>query len=104
MHLVSRPVILGTQDREIEMKTRKKTKKEVEADVINATEKLNDLHKISAEFIDEYLECDGDVWYSMAIKLRDSVWSVDHAKRRLAQSKVSDKYGQKATYSGVYDD
>ena len=56
------------------MKTRDKNKKEVQADVINATEKLNDLHKISAEFIDDYLECDGDVWYSMAIKLRDSVW------------------------------
>ena len=86
------------------MKTRKKTKKEVQADVINATEKLNDLHKISAEFINIFVECDGDVWYSEAMKLRDAVWSVDHAKRRLAQSKVSDKYGQKATYSGVYDD
>ena len=86
------------------MKTRKKTKKEVEADVINATEKLNELHKISAEFINTFVECDGDVWYSEAMRLRDAVWSVDHAKRRLAQSKVSDKYGQKATYSGVYDD
>ena len=86
------------------MQTRNKTKKEVQADVINATEKLNDLHKISAEFIDEYMECDGDVFFSVAMKLRNAVWSVDHAKRRLAQSKVSDKYGQKATYLGVYDD
>ena len=86
------------------MKTRKKTKKEVAADVINATEKLNELHKISAVFIDEYVECDGDVFFSVAMKLRNAVWSVDHAKRRLTQVNVSDKYGQKATYSGVYDD
>ena len=86
------------------MKTRKKTSKEVRADVENATEKLNELHKISADFIDTFMECDGDVWYSEAVRLRQAVWSVDHAKRRLAQSKVSDKYGQKATYIGHYQE
>ena len=86
------------------MKTRKKTKKEVEADVINATERLNDLHKISREFIADYIECDGDVWYSVAMKFRNAVWAVDHAKRRLRQVNVSDKYGQRATYIGNYDD
>ena len=86
------------------MKTRKKTKREVEADVINTTEKLNELHKISAEFINTFVECDGDVWYSEAMRLRDAVWSVDHAKRRLAQSKVSGKYGQNATYIGHYQE
>jgi len=86
------------------MKTRKKTKREVEADVINTTEKLNELHKISADFIDSFMECDGEVWFSEAVKLRQAVWSVDHAKRRLAQSKVSDKYGQKATYIGHYQE
>ena len=84
--------------------TRSKTKKEVKADVINATEKLNDLHKASAVFIDEYMECDGDVFFSVAMKLRNAVWSVDHAKRRLAQSKVSDKYGQKATHISNYEE
>ena len=86
------------------MMTRSKTKKEVKADVINATEKLNELHEISATFIDEYIEYDGDVWYSEAMKLRNAVWSADHAKRRLAQSEVSDQYVEKATYSGNYDD
>jgi hypothetical protein len=86
------------------MKTRKKNKKEVQADVINATEKLNELHKISADFVDTFVECDGDVWYSEAMKLRNAVWAVDHAKRRLGQVNVSDKYGQKATYIGNYDD
>ena len=85
------------------MKTRNKTKKEQTADVLDTTEKLNELHKISADFIDTFMECDGDVWYSEAVKLRQAVWSVDHAKRRLSQAKVSDKYGQKATYIGVYD-
>ena len=86
------------------MKTRKKTKKEVAADVINATEKLNELHKISGEFITDYIECDGDVWYSIVMKFRNAVWAVDHAKRRLGQVNVSDKYGQRATYIGNYDD
>ena len=74
------------------MMTRSKTKKEVKADVINATKKLNDLHEISATFI------------SVAMKLRNAVWSADHAKRRLAQSEVSDQYVEKATYLGNYDD
>ena len=86
------------------MMTRSKTKKEVKADVINATEKLNELHEISSTFIDEYIEYDGDIWYSEAIKLRNAVWSADHAKRRLAQSEVSDQYVEKATFSGNYDD
>ena len=86
------------------MKTRKKSKKEVRADVINATEKMNELHKISANFINTFMECDGDVFFSEAIRLRDAVWAVDHAKRRLGQVNVSDKYGQKATYIGNYDD
>ena len=86
------------------MQTRDKTKKEVQADVINVTECLNDLHKASARFIDEYVDCGGDVFYSVAMKLRNAVWSVDHAKRRLTQSKVSDKYGQKATYIGNYEE
>ena len=86
------------------MKTRKKTKKEVQADVINVTECLHDLHKASARFIDEYIDCDGDVFFSVAMKLRNAVWAVDHAKRRLTQASVSDKYGQKATYIGNYDD
>ena len=46
------------------MKTRKKTSKEVRADVENATEKLNELHKISADFIDTFMECDGAVSYT----------------------------------------
>ena len=86
------------------MMTRSKTKKEVKADVINATEKLNELLEISAAFIEEYIEYDGDIWYSEAIKLRNAVWSADHAKRRLAQSEVSDQYVEKATYLGTYDD
>ena len=85
------------------MKTQNKTQKQINADVVNATEKLNELHKISSDFIDTFIECDGDVWYSEAMKFRQAVWAVDHAKRRLAQSKVSDKYGQKATYIGNYD-
>ncbi len=86
------------------MKTRDKNKKEVQSDVINVTECLNDLHKASARFIDEYVDCGGDVFYSVAMKLRNAVWSVDHAKRRLAQSEVSDQYVEKATYLGNYDD
>ena len=86
------------------MKTRKKTSKEVRADVENATEKLNELHKISADFIDSFMQCDGDVWFSEAVKLRQAVWSVDNAKLRLAQPKVSDKYGQKVTYIGHYQE
>ena len=86
------------------MQTRDKTKKEVQADVINVTECLNDLHKISGRFIIEYVDCDGDVFYSVAMKLRNAVWSVDHAKRRLAQSKVSDKYGQNATHISNYEE
>ena len=86
------------------MKTRDKNKKEVQADVINVTECLNDLHKASARFIDEYVDCGGDVFYSVAMKLRNAVWSADHAKRRLAQSEVSDQYVEKATYLGNYDD
>ena len=89
------------------MKTRKKTSKEVRADVENATEKLNHLYKISEEFIETFVECDGEVSYKEVIKLRNAVWFVDHAKRRLSQTNVSEQLGLssvgKATYIGVYD-
>jgi hypothetical protein len=86
------------------MKPREKTKKEVRADVINATEKLNNLHKISEAFINDYIECDGDVWYSQAMKLRYAVWDVNYAKARVAQAKVSDNCGKNTTYIGNYED
>ena len=83
---------------------RKKTKKEVRADVINATEEMNTLHKISANFINTFMECDGDVFFSEAIRLRDAVWRVDSAKRRVEQDTVSANYSAKSTHISNYEE
>ena len=85
-----------------EMKTRKKTEVEEAYDLSQCDEAKADLCSAAEEFISEFQECEGNVYYSTFTKASRALWDLEHARRVQKCTKVGNEWDFESSITGKY--
>jgi len=84
------------------MKTRKKTKAEIDHDKRENQKSTENLISKSLDFIDTFFDCEGEVWFSDATKMHNAAFHYKHNKEILAADKVGDTWDMDNGIIGKY--
>ena len=74
------------------MNTRKKTKLETCQDEAEYEQAQRDLNAASKEFLNEFIDCEGDVFYSTYTKAVNSIHTRERCEEIMAATKVGDEW------------
>ena len=84
------------------MNVRKKNAKEKEYDQAELNKAKHDLAESAIGFAKEFVECEGDVWYSSYKKFSNKAWEYEREKENSAMSKVGDTWDWENKVCGAY--
>ena len=84
------------------MKTRKKNTKEREYDQAELNKAKYALAEEAVSFAQEFVECEGDVFYSSYKKFSNKAWEYEREKENSAMSKVGDLWDWENNVCGAY--
>jgi len=84
------------------MNVRKKNAKEREYDQLQIDQARRDLADVAVNFIQEFGECDGDVFYSSYKDFSNKAWHYEREKENSAMPKVGDVWDWENKVCGVY--
>ena len=84
------------------MKTRLKTKNEKDYDQFKLDLSKNDLSEEAIFFMSEFIEHDGDVFYSSYRKFSNKVWEYETEKQSARCSKVGETFDWENKVCGEY--
>ena len=84
------------------MNVRKKNAKEREYDQSQIDQARRDLADVAVNFIQEFGECDGDVFYSSYKDFSNKAWHYEREKENSAMPKVGDVWDWENKVCGVY--
>lgn len=84
------------------MKPRLKNKKEKEYDQAELNKAKYALAEEAVSFAQEFVECEGDVWYSSYKKFSNKAWEYEREKENSAMSKVGDTWDWENKVCGAY--
>ena len=84
------------------MKTRKKNTKEREYDQAELNKAKYALAEEAVSFAQEFVECEGDVFYSSYKKFSNKAWEYEREKENSAMSKVGDTWDWENKVCGTY--
>ena len=84
------------------MNVRKKNAKEREYDQAELNKAKYALAEEAVSFAQEFVECEGDVWYSSYKKFSNKAWEYEREKENSAMSKVGDTWDWENKVCGVY--
>ena len=85
-----------------DMKTRNKGKAEKDYDHLQCLGAASDLCNASEEFINEFQECGGDVYYSTFNKASKALWDLEHARRVAGCVKVGELWDMENSVVGKF--
>ena len=85
-----------------EMKTRKKTEIEEGYDLAQCEEAKEALCSAAEEFIIEFQDCEGNVYYSTFTKASRALWDLEHARRVQKCTKVGNVWDFENSITGKY--
>ena len=74
------------------MKTRKKESAEITFDDLEIEERKRELILQCRDFVSEFADCEGDVFYSTFSKASNAVWRYDESIKNSQCSKVGDEW------------
>ena len=84
------------------MNVRKKNAKEKEFDQAELNKAKHDLAEQAISFAQEFVECEGDVWYSSYKKFSNKEWEYEREKENSAMPKVGDVWDWENKVCGAY--
>ncbi len=84
------------------MKTRRKNNIEMSHDIKLLDEARRDLAESAVNFIQEFGECDGDVFYSSYKDFSNKAWQYEREKENSAMPKVGDTWDWENKVCGAY--
>ena len=84
------------------MNVRKKNAKEREYDQAELNKAKYALAEEAVSFAQEFVECEGDVWYSSYKKFSNKAWEYEREKENSAMSKVGDTWDWENKVCGAY--
>ena len=84
------------------MNVRKKNAKEREYDQAELNKAKYALAEEAISFAQEFVECEGDVWYSSYKKFSNKAWEYEREKENSAMSKVGDIWDWENKVCGAY--
>tara|TARA_Y100000361_G_C10927572_1_gene222184 strand:- start:192 stop:461 length:270 start_codon:yes stop_codon:yes gene_type:complete len=84
------------------MKQRLKNKKEQEYDKLELEKARLNLADSAVKFIQEFAECDGDVFYSSYKDFSNKAWEYEREKENREMPKVGDVWDWKNKVCGAY--
>ena len=84
------------------MKPRLKNKKEKEYDQAELNKAKYALAEEAVSFAQEFVECEGDVWYSSYKKFSNKAWEYEREKENSAMPKVGDVWDWENKVCGAY--
>ena len=85
-----------------DMKTRNKGKAEKDYDHLQCLDAASDLCNASEEFINEFQECGGDVYYSTFNKASKALWDLEHTRRIIKTTHVGAQWDMENGVAGQY--
>ena len=85
-----------------EMKTRKKDSVEKAHDEAECQNAKADLCNAAEEFISEFQECEGNVYYSTFTKASRALWDLEHSRRVQKCTKVGNQWDFDNSITGKY--
>ena len=75
-----------------DMKTRKKTEVERELDQQAVRDAESDLYATAEKFIEEFQDCEGDVYYSTYIRSAQALWHLNHSREIAKCAQVGNEW------------
>ena len=84
------------------MKTRAKNKKETDHDQKSLANSTKELADMVSNFVIEFAECDGDVFYSSFVKLQTASFKYNSAKDVLNMPKVGEYWDYNKGVTGEF--
>ena len=84
------------------MKPRLKNKKEKEYDKLELEKARLNLAEEAISFAQEFVECEGDVWYSSYKKFSNKAWEYEREKENGAMPKVGGVWDWENKVCGAY--
>ena len=84
------------------MKPRLKNKKEKEYDQLLIDKSRRDLAESAVKFIQEFAECDGDVFYSSYKDFSNKAWEYEREKENCEMPKVGEVWDWENKVCGAY--
>ena len=84
------------------MNVRKKNAKEREYDQAELNKAKYALAEEAVSFAQEFVECEGDVWYSSYKKFSNKAWEYEREKENSAMPKVGDVWDWENKVCGAY--
>ena len=84
------------------MKTRLKNKAEKQHDVKMINDAVNEFVKVASEFVDEFAECEGDVFYSSYQKFSSAKWKYANDLETSKMTRVGECWDYEAGVTGEY--
>jgi hypothetical protein len=84
------------------MKPQKKSSKQTLIDKQKLADSSAHMSSIAQDFLNHFFEMDGDVSFSELMKLRDIVWSNDHARKVAKMPMVGDTWSFPKGVTGIH--
>jgi hypothetical protein len=85
-----------------DMKTRNKAKAEKEYDQLQCLDAASDLCNAAESFINEFQDCDGNVYYSTFSTASRALWDLEHARRVAGCIKVGHEWDMENSITGKF--
>jgi len=85
-----------------EMKIRLKKQAEKDFDKTDVEEKQLALNAACKDFVSEFIDCEGDVFYSTYNKAANSIWQYEQSVKNAAMTKVGPEWDHKAGVVGKW--
>ena len=84
------------------MKVRSKAKAEKEFDKADVQERQIELNAACKDFVSEFIDCEGDVFYSTYNKAANAIWQYEQSVRNSAMTKVGPEWNHDAGVVGKW--
>ena len=82
----------GVKFEEMTMKVRLKNQAEKDFDKADVEQAQRELNATCKDFVSEFIDCEGDVWYSTFTKAQNAVWQYEQSVRNSALPKVGPEW------------
>ena len=84
------------------MKVRSKAKAEKEFDEADVQKRQIELNAACKDFVSEFVDSEGDVFYSTYNKAANAIWQYEHSVRNSAMTKVGPEWNHDAGVVGKW--